>query len=145
MKIYECVLEEKGELNITEEIEGINDAVNVFKTYGLHKKAEECMMLLTMDSDFNTTGLFEVACGNTDEIILDLREIIKRACLMNAANIIIAHNHTVQNANPSDEDIELTEDLDYCCQLLGISLVDHIVLTLTDFKSIKKYIIEENI
>jgi DNA repair protein RadC len=140
MKIYETVLEERGEYNGPTDASNFPNAVKILTDYGLHKRAEECMILLTLNEEMEVTGIFEVARGNVDEIVLDLREIIKRACLANATHILIAHNHTTSDSEPSEEDIELTEDLKKCCEYLGIVLIDHIIVTMEEASSVFEHI-----
>ena len=141
MKIYEVVLEEKGEYNGPTDASDSDKVIEILRNYGLHKRAEECMVLLTLNSDLEVTGIFEVARGNVDEIVIELREIMKRACLMNATEIILAHNHVApSDAAPSDEDIELTKKISVCGRMLGIHLIDHIVVSMEDAVSIKEII-----
>lgn len=55
------------------------------------------------------------------------REIIKRVLELNAAAIIIGHNHPSGSVHPSLMDITVTSTIGQACKLLGISLHDHII------------------
>jgi DNA repair protein RadC len=46
----------------------------------------------------------------------------------NAEAIFVAHNHPSGSAEPSPEDIEITERLRECGELLGIRLIDHVII-----------------
>lgn len=48
------------------------------------------------------------------------REIVKAALNLNAAAIILAHNHPSGIANPSDSDIEVTEKIKESVQLFDL-------------------------
>jgi DNA repair protein RadC len=56
------------------------------------------------------------------------REIVKRALDLGAAALIAVHNHPSGNPEPSSEDRRVTEDLKRACQLMEISLLDHLVI-----------------
>ncbi|WP_281512690.1 JAB domain-containing protein, partial [Mammaliicoccus vitulinus] len=61
-----------------------------------------------------------------------LREAIKHS----AASIVIAHNHPSGDPTPSLEDIKTTKRILYCCDLMGIDLLDHIIIGDGEFISI---------
>lgn len=55
------------------------------------------------------------------------RDVFREAVHANCYAVIIAHNHTSQNVEPSLEDIRLTKKLIKCGRLLEIPILDHIV------------------
>ena len=54
---------------------------------------------------------------------------------MNASGVIIVHNHPSGNPQPSIEDVRQTETLRSAASTLGISLVDHVIITKGSFYS----------
>lgn len=56
------------------------------------------------------------------------REVAKRCLSLNAAALIVAHNHPSGVAEPSDADVRLTERLQQALALLDIRLLDHCVI-----------------
>jgi DNA repair protein RadC len=56
-------------------------------------------------------------------------EVFKPLILMNAAGWIYAHNHPSADPRPSQEDRVLTSRLRQGAELLGITLLDHLILT----------------
>ncbi|MGC1526007.1 MAG: JAB domain-containing protein, partial [Phormidesmis sp.] len=50
---------------------------------------------------------------------------------------IVGHNHPSGSLQPSDEDIQLTEQLIKAGQLLGIPVLDHIVVSGNGYTSIR--------
>lgn len=56
------------------------------------------------------------------------REVIKSAILSNASGIILLHNHPSRDCQPSEADIAVTKRLMDAGELLGISVLDHIVI-----------------
>ena len=47
---------------------------------------------------------------------------------MAAPNIIVAHNHPSGDASPSPQDVSVTKELAKAAELLGITLLDHVVI-----------------
>lgn len=56
------------------------------------------------------------------------REIIKRALDLNAAAIIIGHNHPSGSVSPSLRDKEITETIKRACEAVEIRLHDHLIV-----------------
>ena len=64
------------------------------------------------------------------------REIFKQAILLNAAKIIVAHNHPSGDPKPSQEDYRITDRIYECADLMGIELLDHVVIGDGTYESI---------
>lgn len=66
--------------------------------------------------------------GTLSATLIDSRTVVKRAHINNAASVIILHNHPSGEACPSLNDIRQTASIRSACNLLDISLLDHIIL-----------------
>ena len=73
-------------------------------------------------------GYSQTAQGGVDNCPVDKREVFRAAVLNGAAAIIVAHNHPSGNAEPSQEDLVLTRELSKAGELLGISVLDHVIV-----------------
>ena len=76
--------------------------------------------------------------GVLDYSPVHFREIFKGAILANSSSIIVSHNHVSGNLKPSNEDIKITKALIEAGELLGINVLDHIIVSDTDYLSLKK-------
>jgi len=56
---------------------------------------------------------------------------------MNATSIIIVHNHPSGDPTPSSEDVTITRDLIAAGKLLDIEVLDHVVIGVGRFVSLK--------
>ena len=56
------------------------------------------------------------------------REIVKRAVLLNAAAVILAHNHPSGNNTPSRADEMLTDTLKSTLALIDCRVLDHLIV-----------------
>jgi DNA repair protein RadC len=53
-----------------------------------------------------------------------------KTCLMhNASGIILAHNHPSEDVVPSQQDIDMSRELERILMSIGVELVDHLVLS----------------
>ena len=73
--------------------------------------------------------------GTLDATSLDSRTVLRRALLNNAGGIILLHNHPSGNPMPSKSDIDFTDKLHKACDLMGIGLLDHIIVSGDSFYS----------
>ena len=78
--------------------------------------------------------------GVIDSATVGIREIMQRAFLTNAAGIILAHNHPGlgSTANPSTQDIDVTQGLMRACEIMGIHMFDHIIVAGNDYYSFRE-------
>ena len=53
----------------------------------------------------------------------------------NASAIILVHNHPSGNMKPSEADKRITSKLKSACELLEISLLDHLIIYKNDYYS----------
>ena len=76
--------------------------------------------------------------GTTNFTPIYPREILQRTIDLGAQGLILIHNHPSGNANPSKEDIRMTQSLVRTCQDVGIILHDHIIISQDTVFSFKK-------
>lgn len=56
------------------------------------------------------------------------REVVKRALELHATALILVHNHPSGNPKPSDQDIEMTQDIRQAASALAIVIHDHVIV-----------------
>jgi DNA repair protein RadC len=56
------------------------------------------------------------------------REVVKRALELHATALILVHNHPSGDPTPSDDDIEMTQEVKIAAQALSIVLHDHLIV-----------------
>ena len=69
-----------------------------------------------------------VSIGTLNFTVASPREILKVAILVNAAGIILIHNHPSGDINPSEQDIKMTKKVNDACNIMEIKLLDHIII-----------------
>lgn len=114
--------------------EGYDILKNVVEMESL---SEEYLYMIALGTKNNVLGIFEVHHGTLNSSLVHPREVFKRACMINAASIIVAHNHPSGDPTPSKDDIDITKRLVEGGKILGIDVLDHIIVgdnTYTSFK-----------
>ena len=79
-----------------------------------------------------------VSIGSLSASIVHPREVFQCAVQYSAASILLAHNHPSGDVSPSPDDLELTRRLVQAGELLGIEVLDHLIITASDFLSLKE-------
>ena len=97
----------------------------------------EQVVMVALDAKLQIIGVMQVAVGTIDASLFANREIIKAALLVNAASIIVAHNHPSGDPEPSPEDVKVTKSLSEACKLMDVPLIDHIVFGYDSHVSLK--------
>ena len=102
----------------------------------IRNKRQEHFAVLTLDGAnrlINNTIVFQ---GTLNQSLIHPREIFAKAIEDRAASIIVAHNHPSGNAEPSEKDINITNNLKEIGNLLGIQVLEHIIVTKNSYASI---------
>ena len=102
----------------------------LIQTYGQSDREQFCELLLNSKNDL--IGLNIVSTGTVTSAQVCPREALKPAILANASAVIFAHNHPSGHIEPSPEDIHLTENLVKAFQLVGITVHEHIIVSMFD-------------
>ena len=66
--------------------------------------------------------------GTLSQTAIDCRTVLRNALLVNAASLILLHNHPSGDPRPSTQDIHFTERLYKACDLMDVNLLDHIIV-----------------
>ena len=69
-----------------------------------------------------------LSMGTLDRTSIDCRTVLRNALLVNAASLILLHNHPSGDPRPSVHDIHFTEKLKKACDFLDVRLLDHIII-----------------
>lgn len=89
---------------------------------------QEHFVMLVLDAAAQVTGYTLIASGSQDRVYVDAKLVFRKALLLGAQSIIVAHNHPTGVTKPSRADIELTERLVSAGRAIEIPLLDHFIL-----------------
>ena len=92
-----------------------------------HEEREQCRVMM-----LNTRSMLlaekQLSVGTVNASLISAREIFLEALKCQAVYIILIHNHPSGDPHPSREDILLTKRVWEAGELIGISLLDHIII-----------------
>lgn len=80
----------------------------------------------------------ELVKGTVDQVSIYPREVVKRGLAIGASAIIFVHNHPSGSIEPSQFDLELTKRLISACLTVGITPLDHIIISSKGYISLRK-------
>lgn len=107
--------------------------INSQQTYAflkrqLRDKKNEVIAALFLDSQHRVLAYEELFTGTINSANVHSRPIIERLLKLNAAAIILAHNHPSGLSDASLHDIEVTERIRQALELVDARLLDHLVI-----------------
>jgi DNA repair protein RadC len=88
----------------------------------------EVFLGLFLDNRHRVVACEELSVGTLDGATVHPREVVRRALALNAAALIVAHNHPSGVAEPSTADAAVTLRLRDALALVEVRLLDHFVV-----------------
>ena len=89
---------------------------------------QETLVCMMLDTRNHLLGETELSRGTVNASLISPREIYLEAMSYHAVYIILVHNHPSGDPLPSEEDIRITRRVCQAGEILGISLLDHIII-----------------
>jgi DNA repair protein RadC len=117
--------------NVRYPLNQVKDAIHsetIARTY-LQNKDCEHLISIFMDGRHNMLGLTNVAVGSISGVNATIRDIFKASIVARASCIVLAHNHSSGDTQPSQKDIDFTARAIEAGKLLGIPIIDHIIIS----------------
>lgn len=81
----------------------------------------------------------KITAGTVDRIAVFPRQILTFALKHQAAGVLLVHNHPGGDPNPSREDVDLTIRIANSSKELDIRILDHIMVTETEYYSFQEH------
>lgn len=120
----------KGSLNNPTEIYDF-----MIKEYSLKEKSEEYLYCLFFNAKNRLLGISEISHGTVNHSLVSPREILIRALMLQSVSLVIVHNHPSGDPEPSLDDCNATKRLCKAGEIIGITLLDHIIVGEFDYYS----------
>ena len=102
----------------------------------IRSSKKEHFVVFYLDSRSQEIKRDIISVGTLNESLVHPREVFEVAIKNNAAAIIVSHNHPSGNLEPSQDDFDITKKLVHASKILGIDLIDHVIVTAKEHKSI---------
>lgn len=103
--------------------------VGYFFSNEIGNLTQERLVALFLNTKNQVLAYSVITQGSINQSIANPRDILQRALLTNSASLIIAHNHPSGDLTPSEDDKRSTKNLKECCDMMGIMLLDHFIVS----------------
>lgn len=97
---------------------------------------QEILKVAMLDCKNKLLKIKDIAIGAGNFATATIKSVLNEAVKIEAAKIILIHNHPTGDPTPSDKDIEFTDKVEQASEILGIQLLDHIVIGNANYVSI---------
>lgn len=97
-------------------------------SHPFHNVDAECLVVLMLNARKRIIGHNVVSIGTLDSVLAAPREVFRAAIIASAASVILMHNHPSGDPTPSDADVTLTRNMIRAGELVGITVMDHVVM-----------------
>jgi DNA repair protein RadC len=105
----------------------------------LQDKDQEYLYVLNLNTRNRLIGQpIEIYHGALNTSLIRVSEVFQEAIRLNAASIVVAHNHPSNDPSPSPEDVAVTRALVEAGKLLDIEVIDHLICCRQRFVSMKE-------
>lgn len=115
-------------------IESPNSAAD-YLTMQLALRDREIFCALFLDTRHRVLAFEVLFQGTIDSSVVHPREVVKRALLLNAAAVILAHNHPSGVCEPSQADQAITRRIVDALALVDVRVLDHMVVGANEARS----------
>jgi DNA repair protein RadC len=123
------------------QVRTVKQAHQYLKSIGDSQK--EQLRGLYLNSRYQVVHDEVISVGSLTSNIVHPREVFQPAIERGAVGVIIAHNHPSGRLEPTQADLEVTEQLIAAGDVLGIELLDHLIITRTKYISVMECMSKE--
>jgi len=120
------VLEER--LAYDRQVLSAPSVVRDFLRLRLAELEHEVILAIWLDTQNRLIEVEEITRGTLYQSHVYPREVVKRALMLNAAGLILAHNHPSGVGTPSDADKYMTKALREALALIDVRVLDHFIV-----------------
>jgi DNA repair protein RadC len=113
------------------------DVAKLFMSEMLSLDQEE-LWVAALDTKNRLLRVSKVYRGSVNTALIRVGEVFKEALRLNAAAIVVVHNHPSTDPTPSPEDILVTRQIVEAGKLLDCEVLDHLVIAASRYVSLRE-------
>lgn len=98
-------------------------------------RQREAFAVASLSESLEVIDVDIVAVGNENQVPVRTGDVARHAVLRDACSIVVAHNHPISDAMPSNSDVDVTTRLRLVMEVMGIPLLDHLIFSREDSHS----------
>ena len=120
---------------MNKQVKSSKDVYELLRNEMKHERRELIKMIM-LDQKNRIVKIVDLKEGGTSEINVNPTRIMQEVIKEQVSKFILVHNHPSGDSTPSKADIEFTNRIQMCAQLLNVKLLDHVVIGDESYKSI---------
>ena len=127
----------KPEKNVKDEIKILSDkdVIYIKHVQEIRNAIREHLLFIGLDGENNVRNINLIGIGTSNNIVIDIKEIVRLALFNACSKVILVHNHPSNSLNPSKEDLHITTATNQLLKAFNITLLDHIIVTEKEYVS----------
>ncbi len=126
------------QLSESQQITHSRDVLPIIKSQ-LAGQRNECFFVVLLGTQRQIIATELISQGDLEALTINQRDLFYYGLKHNAKYMMIAHNHPTGIAQPSTADIEATKQLKNNLEIINITLLDHIIVSLQDHFIFSEY------
>lgn len=91
-------------------------------------EAQESVYLLSFGADGRMIACTNLARGSSLSVAISERLVLETVIRLNAASVVLAHNHPGGVAAPSKDDVDVTRQVADALNRIDVRLIDHLIV-----------------
>lgn len=104
----------------------------------LRQAKREKVLVLYCGTDGGILHQEIIAIGGINSALLSPRDVFLPIRWLPVSSLVLCHNHPSGNLEPSDADIIFTKRVQAACELMGLKLHDHLIVTKQSYTSFQE-------
>lgn len=104
----------------------------------IRDKSREYLIALYLNARRELIKKQAITIGGLNQNIVEPRDVFNEALTLPCAFVILVHNHPSGDPSPSEDDKTVSKKLAAAGQLLGISIIDHIIVAKKEYFSFRE-------
>lgn len=136
-KITELFVSYSNNISSTQKISNSADSYDIaMNLWNLNTiQVQEEVKIIFLNDALMVLGFYSLSKGGISSSIVDIRLILSVALKAIATGVILVHNHPTGNLKPSKADLDITKKLKSACDVMGINLLDHLIISKENYFS----------
>lgn len=131
------MIREPSAIYTAESITSPTDIVALVNKYEQYDSSPtEKLILIGLNTKNKVNVYTEIATGAENHTVFSMSHIFQILMLSNSDKFILAHNHPSGDPTPSKEDMKTTNKVETAASVMGLTLLDHIIISGEGYTSI---------
>lgn len=120
-------------------VEKISNSLDVYRLlkHECINETKEKIFVISLNIKNHVLKISQIASGGNAQVSSNIGEIMSEPIKLQANSMIVVHNHPSGDTEPSKSDIEFTYKLCEAASILGITFLDHVIISQKEYTSLK--------